>query len=592
VARSLPIERVAINVLPDRLQGVGHRGSFRGSAQLNSPAKLQSYNKNGENVKDPKVNGMSTFTELYRVSPVPMIALFGVLSVTGCGKETSSPSVATPQLKPQGFAEREELSLTQLSPDEPPLASNTLVLPLYHHYTDDLDAMVKRHTIRAIVTINPIGFFYDNGVPRGLVYETLEEFQRFANRTLKTGRVGIKVRFIPVRIDQLEAALKQGIGDFIAWPVAVTAERGKRVAFSTPLQTGVTEIIVSGPEYAAVSTLQGFGGKQVFVNPLSNYYDNLKKVNDLLKKNDETPIQIREADKSLDQDDLVQMVNAGLIPATVTTQKRAGLWSQVLPNLKPHSESIIGKEGNLAWAMRKENPQLKHLLVQFVMGHKEGTTFGNVLLRRYLQNTKWVTNSTSGAAMEKFRATVEIFKKYATQYDFDFLMLAAQGYQESMLNQAMISHRGAVGIMQVMPKFAAAPPISIPDVSKADGNIHAGAKMLRHIADTRFNDPEINRLDKTLFTFASYNAGPNRISGLRKKAAEMNLDPNVWFDNVELVAAEDIGEETVTYVRNIYKYYVAYKLAADQARSGPKARSTSSPFSLLDSECLCLPEAS
>jgi membrane-bound lytic murein transglycosylase MltF len=333
-----------------------------------------------------------------------------------------------------------------------------------------------------------------------------------------------------------------------------------------------------------VSTVQAFGGKQVFVNPLTNYYANLQKVNESLKKNECTPIDVREADRSLDQDDLIQMVNAGLIPATVTTKQRADLWSRVVPNLTPHPESVIAKEGNLAWAMRKNNPQLKHLLDQFVMGHREGTTFGNILLRRYLQNTKWVTNSNSGAAMEKFLATVEIFKKYATKYDFDFLMLAAQGYQESMLNQAMISPRGAVGIMQVMPRYAAAPPISIPDVTKADGNIHAAAKMLRHIVDTRFNDPNIGRVDKALFSFASYNAGPNRISGLRRTAAERNLDPNVWFGNVELVAAEDIGEETVTYVRNIYKYYVAYKLAANQARSRSKVVSTPSPLSMIFAE--------
>jgi membrane-bound lytic murein transglycosylase MltF len=522
---------------------------------------------------------MSAFTELRWGVFFPAIELVSLLLMTDCGKKTSNPAVATQQLRHEGAAQEEATSPPQFSPEEPPPASNSLVLPLYNHHTDDLDAMVKRHSIRAIVTINPIGFFYDNGVPRGIVYEALEEFQKFANRTLKTGTVRVKVKFIPVRVDQLEAALKQGIGDFIALPVAVTPERGKRVAFSVPLRTGVTEIIVSGPEYAAVSKLQGFGGKQVFVNPVTNYYDNLQKVNASLKENGATPIDVREADRSFDQDDLIQMVNAGLIPATVTTKQRADLWSQVLPNLRPHPECVIAKEGSLAWAMRKDNPQLKHLLDQFVVGHKEGTTFGNILLRRYLQNTKWVTNSTSGAAMENFRATIEIFKKYATQYDFDFLMLAAQGYQESMLNQAMRSPRGAVGIMQVMPKYAAAPPISIRDVTKADGNIQAGAKMLRHIADTRFNDPKIGRVDKTLFTFASYNAGPNRISRLRKKAAEMNLDPNVWFGNVELMAAEDIGEETVTYVRNIYKYYVAYKLAAEQARSRRNVRST--PLSMM-----------
>jgi len=118
--------------------------------------------------------------------------------------------------------------------------------------------------------------------------------------------------------------------------------------------------------------------------------------------------------------------------------------------------------------------------------------------------------------------------------------------------------------MQVIPKYAAAPPINVKDVGIADKNIQAGVKMLHHISDTYFNDPAISQVDKTLFTFASYNAGPNRILRLRKKAAEDGLDPNKWFGNVELAVAKDIGQETVTYVNNIYKYYVAYKLTWQQ----------------------------
>src|SRR6516225_5627872 len=148
---------------PCRLVWVGSSGPTRISlhSPSNSPVNYRATISIEKALKAQRVNGMSTFTGLYRGPLVPMIALFGVLSVTGCG-ETSDPSVATQKANPQGFAEREGLSLPQLSPDEPPPASNTLVLPLYHHYTDDLDAMVKRHAIRAIVTINPIGFFYDN----------------------------------------------------------------------------------------------------------------------------------------------------------------------------------------------------------------------------------------------------------------------------------------------------------------------------------------------------------------------------------------------------------------------------------------------
>jgi membrane-bound lytic murein transglycosylase MltF len=172
--------------------------------------------------------------------------------------------------------------------------------------------------------------------------------------------------------------------------------------------------------------------------------------------------------------------------------------------------------------------------------------------------------------MQKYLVTVKLFQKYAAEYDFDYLMLAAQGYQESMLNQKMRSPRGAVGIMQVLPKYAAARPINISDVASTEGNTHAGAKMLRNIADTYFNYPKLDPVNRALFVFAAYNAGPNRIQKLRKEAAETGLDPDVWFGNVELMAAKDIGQETVLYVGNIYKYYVAYKLALEQAQTRAK----------------------
>jgi membrane-bound lytic murein transglycosylase MltF len=239
--------------------------------------------------------------------------------------------------------------------------------------------------------------------------------------------------------------------------------------------------------------------------------------------------------------------------------------------VKPHPEMVVASGVNLGWVMRKDNPEFKKVLDEFVKDHAVGTSFGNTLLRRYLQNTKWIKNSSSAEEMKKFAQYVEYFKKYAGQYNFDYLMIAAQGYQESLLDQNRKSRAGAVGIMQVIPKYAAAKPINIPNVSTADKNIEAGVRMLRNIADTYFNDPGITQLNKTLFTFASYNAGPNRIARLRKKAAADGLDPNKWFGNVELEVAEDIGQETVTYVSNIYKYYISYKLTQEQVQEQQKA---------------------
>ncbi len=491
------------------------------------------------------------------VSAVTCLTMF---LLTGCSKKEATSPTTTEQTKQQQ-APAQPVS----SPDEPPAPSSEIALgPAFARRTGDLDEMVKGRNIRALVLINPIGFFYDKGQPRGVMYEALEEFQKFANQKLKTGKLQVKVSFLPMRADQVEAALAEGVGDMIAYGIVVTPDREKRVAFSTPIMTDVTQIIVTGPNFGAVSSLADLGGKEIYVNPLTTYYSNLQKANEDLQKAGKSPIIIKAADKNLLDDDLLQMVNAGLIPATVTTKQRAALWSQVLDHLQPHPDLVIASGQQTAWVMRKNNPQLKQLVDEFVASHAVGSSFGNTLLRRYLQNTKWVKNSTSAEEMKKFQTNLELFQKYAGEYDFDYLMIAAQGYQESLLDQSKKNPSGAVGIMQVIPKYAAANPINVPNVSTADANIHAGVKMLRNIDDTYFNDPKIDSLNKTLFVFASYNAGPNRIARLRKEAPDMGLDPNVWFNNVELVAAKDIGQETVTYVSNIYKYYIAYKLAVEQ----------------------------
>jgi membrane-bound lytic murein transglycosylase MltF len=488
-----------------------------------------------------------------------------LLVLVACGKKEGSPTADEEHTRavPAGVS----------SADEPPAPSNSLTLPVsIGRDTGDLGEMVKRRNIRALVLISPIAFFYQQGHPRGIVYEALEELQSFVNKELKSGALSVRVTFIPISPAQIEAALTDGLGDIIAYGIVVTPEREKRVAFSTPIQTGVTQIIVTGSSSGNVSAMEDLGGKEVYVNPLSTGYNNLQKVNESLRKAGKTQIVIKAADKNLTEDDLVQMVNAGLIPATAATKERADLWSQVLDNIKPQPELVISEKVNLAWVMRRNNPQLKQLVDTFVESHAAGTSFGNTLLRSYLQNTKWVRNSTSDEEMKKYKTLVAIFQRYGAEYNFDYLMLAAQGYQESLLDQSRRNRSGAIGIMQVIPKYAAASPINVPDVATAEGNIHAGARILRNIADTYLNDPRLDPVNKTLLVFASYNAGPNRIVRLRKEATDMGLDPNIWFGNMDLLVAKDIGQETVTYVGNIYKYYVAYKLALEQAQLRKKSQ--------------------
>jgi membrane-bound lytic murein transglycosylase MltF len=493
------------------------------------------------------------------------------VAFAGCNRSrTPAPAAQAPG---QGSANRVEAE--GLLPDEygeEDTGRRALTLPTsFGRRTGDLDQMVRKRIIRALVVISPIGFFYLQGHPQGIHYEALQEFEKFANRRLNTGPLPIRVVFLPMRPDQIGPALERGLGDVVAHGIVVTPEREQQFAFSIPVQTHVTQIVVTGPGLANVSTFDGLTGQAIYVNPVTTYDDHLRALNATRQAAGKPPLDIQDADTKLFDDDLIQMVNAGLIPATVTNRNRAELWAQVLPNLKAHPELVVASEGTMAWAMRRNNPKLKALVDEFLETHGPGTTLGNILLRRYLQDTRWIRNSLAPEELRKFVAYSELFQKYGSRYNLDYLMIAAQGYQESLLDQNKRSPAGAVGVMQVLPRVAAASPINVPDISQAEGNIHAGTKILHDIASRYFNEPGIDPVNKALFAFASYNAGPRRIAELRAKAARDGLDPNQWSGNVELEAARHIGQETVNYVGNIYKYYVAYKLTVAGRRGNASA---------------------
>jgi membrane-bound lytic murein transglycosylase MltF len=444
--------------------------------------------------------------------------------------------------------------------------SKELSLPTnFEKYTGDLDGMMKKHQIRVLVVPSRSGFCFDAGHPQGIYYEAFQDFQSFVNKKFRIGVPQLEVTFIPVRPELLERALLEGVGDVIGFGVIVTPEREKEVSFTTPIDSHVQQVIVRGPKTPPVASLEDLSEKEVYVNPLSVYYENLQRLSQSFQKQGKPPILVRAADPNLTDEDLIEMVSAGLLPATVSINIRVEFWSRIFSSLKLQPKIVLKEQGQLAFATRKDSPQLRQLLNQFIQGRELGTLYGNILVRRYLENTHWVKNATSVEEMKKFQAYVRYFQKYGTEYDFDYLMLIAQGYQESRLNQGLKSPGGSIGIMQVKPRFAAAPPISIHNVELAENNIHAGTKMLRNIADTYFSDDKLDPTNKILLTFASYNAGPNRIAQLREKAVREGLDPNQWFGNVELVVAQNIGQITVQYVNNIYKYYVAYKLATASA---------------------------
>jgi membrane-bound lytic murein transglycosylase MltF len=429
-------------------------------------------------------------------------------------------------------------------------------------FTGDFDGMVERRRIRVLVVPSRTFYFVDRGTQRGLAHDQGRAFEDAIHRKLGTKRLRVEVIFLPTSFDDLLPALIQGRGDIAIANLTVTPERREWVDFSAPLWTGVDEIAVTGPGSPAIARVEDLAGQEIFVRLSSSYFQSLWHLNLRFGEAGLPPVNVKPAPEQLQDEDLLEMVNAGLVPLVVVDSHKAEFWAQILPEIRLHREVKVREGAEIAWAFRKNSPQLRAVVDEFARQHGKGTLFGNSKFREYLKSTEYVKNATSQAELAKLLRTIQLFQRYADRYDFDWLMLAAQGYQESRLDQNVKSRVGAIGVMQVMP--ATGKELAVGDIRQIEPNIHAGAKYLRTLIDRYFADAQFDDVNRCLFAFASYNAGPARIAGLRREAERRGLDPNVWFDSVERLAAEKIGQETVRYVANIYKYYVAYQLVVEQ----------------------------
>jgi membrane-bound lytic murein transglycosylase MltF len=436
----------------------------------------------------------------------------------------------------------------------------------------DFKAMLERRKIRALVVYNKLMYFLDGATQRGASHDALKLFEQYINGKYKLKTRKLNVVFIPVPRDRLLPALQEGLGDIAVANLTITQERLKQVDFSDPLYSDVSEVLMSGPSAPPVGHRDELAGKTIHVRKSASYFASLTALNRDFKKRGLKPIKLVPADEYLEDSDLLEMVNAGLLPMIIVDSHKAQFWRDIFNNIEVHPNITVREGGQIAWAFRKNSPTLKAVINQFVDRNKKGTLTGNIILKRYFKENKWVRNSLSEPELEKFESMLNLFEKYAGKYEFDWAMLTALAYQESQLDQSKRSKAGAIGVMQMLPTTAKDPNVGIPDIDKLESNIHAGTKYLRFLRDRYFNDPKIDDVNQTLLAFAAYNAGPARIARLRKEAAQRGLNPNKWFGNVEIIAARRIGRETVHYVSNIYKYFIAYKLVIDKLERREEAK--------------------
>jgi membrane-bound lytic murein transglycosylase MltF len=437
--------------------------------------------------------------------------------------------------------------------------SKPLLKKILKKDTGDLDAMLKKKTIRVLVVDSKAFYGIEKGKKYGLFHDAIVKLEKQINQN-HPGKKHIKTKLVPIPVSRefLIPALLAGYGDMVMADSAITIRRKEQVAFTKPFASGIDEILVTHKSIGGIKRFEDLSGKEVFVRPSMSYLDSLLQVNKVLVLKGLAPIQIRALPEALESEDILELVDAGIIGMTIMDDYKAKMWSKAYKNIKLYPKLTFRTDSQLGLMLRKDNPLLLKELNAFVERNKVGKDFSLKMMKKYFSAGRYLKDLKTGISEARYEALRKKFAKYAKQYDLDPLMLMAQAYQESRFVANARSHAGARGIMQLM--VGTAREMNVGSVNNPDANIHAGIKYHRLLRDRYFNDPKLSGADRTLFIFAGYNAGPNRINRLRKLAAKRGLDPNVWFDNVEIVAAEEIGRETVQYIENIYNHYVAYTL--------------------------------
>lgn len=438
----------------------------------------------------------------------------------------------------------------------------------------DLDVLLESRVIRVLVPYSRTLYFNDRGAQRGLTADTLKDFEVFLNKKYPRTKGGrpITVVALPTTRDRLLPGVIEGRADIAAGNLTITAARAKSVDFSEAIAHDIAEIVVTGPRSPKLAAIGDLGGHEVHVRRSSSYFASLEALNARLRAAGKAEARIVSVPELLEDEDLMDMVGAGLIPLTVVDEWKANIWAAMHKRLRPRPELALTAGESVAWALRAGTPKLREAVNEFIATHPGSR---ERRFRSYPQYLSRLQNATADADWKRFEGTVPLFRKYAPRYRLDPLMTVALGYQESRLDQGARSQVGAIGIMQLLPATGA--EMKVGDVTQAEANVHGGIKYLRQLIDRHIIGESVDEQNRMLLALASYNAGPGRVAALRAEAPKLGYDPDVWFNNVELVAARRVGQETVIYVRNIYKYYVAYKLQLETLEARRAAASAHLP---------------
>ena len=321
-------------------------------------------------------------------------------------------------------------------------------------WTGDFEQMLERRMIRALVPYSRSLYFNDKGRERGISADNVREFERWINKkySKKLGKRPLTIYIITTTRDKLLPGVVKGVGDVAIGNLTVTEDRLKTVDFVSPKGSrSMNELIVSGPTSPAIDSVDDLSGRTVHVRNASSYHESLDALNERFKKEGKSAVKLVFVPEALEDEDMMEMVNAGLLENIIVDDWKAKMWAQILPNIQVNEQAVLREGGMVGTAIRKNSLELEAEILDFYNSYIKKQRLDAYRMKQYMSRVKQIKNSTGASELNRFNDTLALFEKYGQQYNFDPLMLAAQGYQESQLNQNAKSQVGAIGVMQVMP---------------------------------------------------------------------------------------------------------------------------------------------
>lgn len=436
----------------------------------------------------------------------------------------------------------------------PQTTSNSISSRILSPFHGDLPELRQRRIIRVLVSYNRTNFFLTEKGFRGIEYDLLTAYINYLNRGPRKERYQTHLTFIPMPFSEILTQLHNGYGDIAASGFTITPERQAMVNFTHPYIEDVQEILVSHKSAEPIQRMEDFSGKQIIVVSNSSYVIHLEAINQTLGRLGLPTMEVIRADPLMESEDILALLNEDIYQYTIVDSHIAKLWQQVLENIQVHEKMIIHHHSEIGWALRPNTPILQQSLNTFIQNYaRPGRFLGNSLYRKYFDNTYWVEKPLTHDLLKRITCLKYYFQLYAEFYDFDWQLIAALAYQESRFQRNKTSHAGAVGMMQIKPSTARDRNVNLPDIEDLETNIHAGVKYLAYLRDRYFDSEDYSKEDRNNFALAAYNAGPRKVLQLQQKAEQVGLNPHNWFYNVETIARQVIGHETVNYVTTIQK---------------------------------------